>query len=382
MAKLKRDATFWVVASQATLVNFFLGGFGPAQPLLREEQRTSLTVAGLHGTMMGIGSIIAGAVQAQLVHKYGRKFAAWIGLTLFTVGVPVFSFGNSVAITLTATLLLSTGISIVINNMVTQLSHHFSNTPDLAVSQSSAINSVGYVIGTLVVGSLATYNISWRIGLLIVVPLGIALYIFGNKLVIEERDHDAPKQSGKLSRLYWIGWLGFFASVASEFSTTFWAAALIMNRTGATAAISTLCITAVGSGMGIGRWYVPVVLKNLILDNRIKTILVTQFFAFWLLWFSKNLALSLVALFIVGIGISTQFSMTTVRLIRFSDNRPDLSMGTASYGAGLAIAFAPFFLAFLGDHIGISRAYLMVPVLISISFAALVFANSEAPQQR
>jgi uncharacterized protein YgfB (UPF0149 family) len=51
--KLKRDSLFWTVAGQATILNFFLGGFGPAQPLLREEQGTSLTVAGLHGTMTG-----------------------------------------------------------------------------------------------------------------------------------------------------------------------------------------------------------------------------------------------------------------------------------------------------------------------------------------
>ena len=37
-AKLNRDSFFWTIALQTVVVNFFLGGFGPAQPLLRADQ--------------------------------------------------------------------------------------------------------------------------------------------------------------------------------------------------------------------------------------------------------------------------------------------------------------------------------------------------------
>jgi len=55
-----RDRTFWTIALQVTILNFYLGGFGPAQPLLRADQGTSLTIAGLHGTAMGVAAIFAG----------------------------------------------------------------------------------------------------------------------------------------------------------------------------------------------------------------------------------------------------------------------------------------------------------------------------------
>ena len=73
----QRDRVFWTISAQIALVNFYLGGFGPAQPLLREDQGTSLTVAGLHGTAMGLASIIAGALNSRVVHKFGRSRAAW-----------------------------------------------------------------------------------------------------------------------------------------------------------------------------------------------------------------------------------------------------------------------------------------------------------------
>lgn len=377
MSKLKRDSAFWTIASQATILNFFLGGFGPAQPLLREEQGTSLTVAGLHGTMMGLAAIIAGFIQPKLVHKHGRRNTSWVGLAIFSIGVPIFALGGSIYLTLPSVLFSCVGFNFVILNMVTQLSHHYPKTPDLAVSQSNAINSIGYVLGTVAVGTLATYEISWRLALLLCVPAALILYFFGRDKIVDEHDHDAPRQSGKLSSKFWIAWVGFFATISSEFATAFWAATLIMDRTGADPAISTLCIAALGTGMGIGRWFVPIWLRKTTLDNRLKAILTTQFIAFMVFWFSHDLQVSLIALLFIGLGISGQFSLSSVRLIKLSDNRPDLAMGVSAYAAGLAIALAPFLLAFLGDQIGISRAYLMVPVLIAISFAAMLLVKSE-----
>jgi predicted MFS family arabinose efflux permease len=99
----------------------------------------------------------------------------------------------------------------------------------------------------------------------------------------------------------------------------------------------------------------------------------TQFIGFALLWFSHNLFISFFSLLITGIGVSSQFTLTSLRLIGLSDKRPDLSMGKSSLAAGLAIGLSPFILGLLGDHLGISRAYIMVPVLIVISFLVIQF---------
>ena len=380
MSKLKRDAVFWTACLQGTILNFFLGGFGPAQPLLRQEQGTSLTVAGLHGTMMGLAAIIAGFIHPTLIHKIGRPKTSWIGLLIFTTGVPFFVLGGSIAFTLPAVLYSCIGFNFVILNMIATLSAHYPKTPDLAASQSNAINAIGYVTGTVMVGTFAKLGISWRLALLLVIPATIALYFYGHNKVEDTRDLNAPKQSGKLGIKFWIAWIGFFATISSEFATSFWAATLVTNRTGADAAISTLCIAALGTGFGIGRWYIPIWMSRTTLDNRLKTILSIQLISFLVFWLSHNLTVSLIALLFIGIGISGQFPMTTVRLIKLSKNRPDLAMAKSAFAGGGAIALAPFLLALLGDQIGISRAYLMVPILISISFLAMLIVKTEVPQ--
>ena len=48
----KRDKVFWTIGAQAIVINYYLGGFSPAQPLLRADQGTSLTVAGANRPVM------------------------------------------------------------------------------------------------------------------------------------------------------------------------------------------------------------------------------------------------------------------------------------------------------------------------------------------
>jgi len=376
-----RDKTFWTIALQVTILNFYLGGFGPAQPLLRADQGTSLTVAGLHGTAMGIAAICAGLSNSRLVHYFGREKTSWIGMWLFCIGVLIFVSFKSVAFTLSATFIGGVGTSIVINNMVTRLSHHFKQATPLALPQSSGINSIGFVLGTIAVGILAGTEISWRFGLLLTIPATIILYFFSRDKSRDPHDREiSVRQRGKLSRTYWIACFGFFICICTEFATSFWAAALLRDRVGGTASAATLAIVALGSGMAVGRWYGAIVLKKLKLDHQLITIIVLQFIGFGVFWFSHILIISLLTLFVTGLGISMQFALSSLRLIGFSDKRPDLAIGISSLAAGSGIALAPFMLGVLGDNFGISRAYLMVPVLILIGLAIVILVPSKVEE--
>jgi predicted MFS family arabinose efflux permease len=221
------------------------------------------------------------------------------------------------------------------------------------------------LIGTIAIA----YPQLWRLGLLLALPVALILFLLGREK--DEDDHvpdEEGPQGGKLSRNFWISWFGFVACISSEFATSFWAAALLKERVGSTAAISTVAIVALGTGMGIGRWYGGLLLKNFKLDTQLLTVIAMQFLGFLGFWLSHNMLISLACLLVVGLGISMQFALSSIRLIGLSDGRPDLAIGRASLAAGTAIAGAPFLLGILGDQYGISRAYIMVFVLIAIAF--------------
>ena len=375
----QRNGQFWLLALQVATVNFFTGGFGPSQALLREDQGTSLGIAGLHGTALGVAAIIAGGFNSKLVHRYGRSNTTWIGLTVFSIGITFFVFAPPVQLTLIATLIAGLGTSIVINNVNTAGYHAFAERSHTAVAQINAIAIAGFVTGNFIIGTTANVvRDQWRVGLLITIPFALALFIKGRKF---EPDSHIPDESGpqrgKLSKGFWFSWTGFFISISAEFATTFWSASLISDRTEASAAISTLAVIAFGTGVGTGRWYAGRLLKRFHADEQLKMALFLQFIAFGLFWSSHVLALCLITLFLVGLGISVQFPLFTLRMVAFSEGRPDLAIGKSSIAAGIAIASSPLLLGILGDNFGISRAYIMVPVLVSLGFTMVVLSPSK-----
>ena len=376
----QRDRFFWVVATQTAIVNFYLGGFGPAQSLLRADQGTSLTIAGLHGTAMGVASIAAGYANPHLAHKFGRAKTKWIGLGIFLVGLFLFVISPPVILTIPATLVTGFGTSIVINTMLTSMSHHYGKAAEVAIPQANGIASVGFVTGTALIGTIASvYPGFWRLGLLLALPVALILALVGREKEVEDHvpDKGGP-QSGKMSATFWLAWFGFVACISSEFATSFWSAALLKDRVGSSAAISTVAIVALGTGMGIGRWFGGLVLRNFKLDNQLLGSVALQFIGFAAFWLSHSMIISLICLFIIGLGISMQFALSAIRLVGFSGNRPDLAVGKSSLAAGIAIAGAPFLLGFLGDNFGISRAYIMVPVLIAIAFILIKLTPSHS----
>lgn len=372
------ERIFWAISLQVAILNFYLGGFGPGQTLLRAQQHTSLTIAGLHGTAMGIASIFAGLTGPRIVHRYGRATTSWMGMSFFSIGALIFVISPPIQLTLLATLITGFGTSVVVNVMVTQLSHHYSRNAAIAISKASGIGSVGYILGTLSAGGIAGTSFNWRLGLLLVIPATIILYIAAHKAIASEHTPDpVGHERGSLNRKFWISWFGFIACISSEFAVTFWAAALMRDRVGSSAAISTISVMAVGSGMGIGRWFGPQLLGRFNLDSQLKSVIGIQFFGFTIFWFSHHMLISLLGLFIVGMGLSMQFALASLRLIGFSSGRPDLAISKSSLAAGLAIAGAPFLLGLFGDHLGISRAFLLVPVLIFIAVVTVVAIPSE-----
>ena len=378
----KRDGFFWTVALQTVCVNIFLGSFGPTQPLLRADQGTSLTIAGLHGTAMGLASILAGLANPHLAHRFGRTRTAWIGLTIFSVGLLARVASPSFYFSIPTALITGFGVSITINSSLTAITDHFKDRSPMALMQANAIASCGYVSGTLIVGLVATnFRDYWRFGMLIAIPLVVLLYFFRDKTPDEHVPDSTGPQSGKLSARFWWSWVGFVACIASEFAISFWAAALIIDRTGASPAISTLIVAALGTGMALGRWYGGRVLKRFPLDTQLSIFIGVQAVGFAVLWFSHNLALSFIAVLVAGLGISSQFALASLRLIDFSDNRPYLAVGRSSSAAGIAIAGSPFLLGVLGDSFGISRAYLMVPILIFVAYIIVKLVPSHVPQK-
>ncbi|NBY51347.1 MAG: MFS transporter [Actinobacteria bacterium] len=374
----KRDKVFWLAALQTGAFGIFMGGFGPALPLLQEAQGTSAAIAGLHGTALGVASIIAGAFNAHIVHRYGRMTTVWLGLITFNIGALGFVLFPRAWQTILAIFIAGIGLSVTVNNTFMKLSIHFADHSARATSQANGVNSAFVLLGNFIIGVIASSSFSWKLGLLLCIPFTIVLYLLlGRQEEYEYIPEESGRQKGSLSLKYWVSWVGMTFCIAAEFAIAFWAAALLRERTDMSAPLATTLVLAFPLGMMIGRWFGTYLLPSLDIDQRLKLIVAIQGLSFLVFWASDIALASFIALFFVGFGTSMQFALSTLRLLRFGANKPDLAIGKASWGAGIAIALSPFFLGFLADKFGIVNAFLMVPAIVICAFVIVVLLPSD-----
>jgi predicted MFS family arabinose efflux permease len=381
--KYQRDQVFWLLALQTGVFGIFMGGFGPALPLLRADQGVSAAVAGLHGTALGVASIIAGYLNSTVVHKFGRYRSIWLGLTIFNIGALAFIILPDAWQTITAILIAGIGLSMTVNNSFTYLSAHYKDNSARAVSQANGVNSFFVLLGNFIVGMIAGTQFSWRLGLLLSLPFAIILYLLLGKQHNPEHIPDEDgKQTGSLSIKYWLSWTGLLFTIAAEFAIAFWGAALLREKTGLSAATSTTLVLAFPLGMMFGRWFGTYIFPALGIDNRLKGIIALQGFGFMVFWTSEIPVTSFIALLVVGLGTSMQFALSSLRLLSFAPDKPDLAMGKSSYSAGIAIGLSPLFLGFLADKFGIVNGFLLVPILVGLAFIIVVLVPSQTHSKK
>ncbi|MFM8843324.1 MAG: MFS transporter, partial [Actinomycetota bacterium] len=250
----KRDKVFWLAALQTGAFGIFMGGFGPALPLLQAAQGTSAAVAGLHGTALGIASIVAGAFNARIVHRFGRITTVWIGLITFDIGALGFVIFPNAWQTILSIFTAGIGLSITINNTFMKLSIHYAQHSARATSQANGVNSAFSLLGNFIIGVIASSSFSWKLGLLLCIPFTIILYLLlGRQEEYEYIPEESGRQKGSLSFKYWVSWIGMTFCIAAEFAIAFWAAALLRERASISAAHATTLVLAFPLGMMIGR---------------------------------------------------------------------------------------------------------------------------------
>ena len=172
--RLVRDRLTWVIYVQLALWCYFLYGFGPVAPLLRDELHISRTLASLHGTGFAVGGIIGGAVIPALTRRYGRHRLIWGGLTLISAAAVGMFAAHHLALTLTFATLGSFGGSLLVNGVVAALTEHHGTAGPAAISEANAAAAAVGLVAPLIVGLAYSAGLGWRVGLvLVVVPTAL-----------------------------------------------------------------------------------------------------------------------------------------------------------------------------------------------------------------
>lgn len=373
---LRRDRLTWLVYSQLGAYGFFLYAFGAGQPLLKAEQGTTGLVAGLHGTALALGAMIAGIITPRAAHKFGAMRGARIALVFFVSGIALIVLAPPVWLTLPGALIAGVGGSLSVNLQTPLLfNHHPGPEGEQAFSEANGTGAFLGAFSVLLVGFLASEGFSWRWGMLL--AIGMVAYsqlVLARGLPAEHSPSEEGHQRGKLSRAFWIGWISIVAMIGTEFAVSFWAAELIQQRTQIELGSSTSIVMVFSAGIGLGRLFGARLTHRFFADHVLLGVLGLTATGFAIFWISTVPALSLVGLFLIGLGIALQYPIGVVRVLAVSRGLDELAIGKIGLGAGTAIATAPLLLGALADQFGVISAYLLVPALIAIAVLCVLIS--------
>ncbi|WP_320065827.1 MFS transporter [Micromonospora sp. RTGN7] len=391
MPRITRDRTTWLTYSQLGLWGFFVYGFGPVVPLLRDEQGTSAAVAGLHSTGIAVGALLGGALFAPIVRRFGRAPTAWLGLAGVAVGVIALGTFRALPTTLTSTavvaafgMLLISGVNVVLT------AHHGPAAPAALTEANAACAGMG-ILAPLVIGWSVDAGLGWRPVLAVEVGLIASLALVA--LALRVRPPRAPRVDvpapraprvdapapggngasaagrggGRLPRAYWIAWILMAVTGSIEVCLSLWTADVLRSHSGLSAGAASAAVAAIVCGMFLGRLAggqvalryppVPLLLAALAVSG-------TGFAVFWLApvgW------LAVTGLVVLGLGNALHYPLAISIALAVSGAAADRAAGWSSYSMAVGFGIAPVALGWVADGVGAHLAFLLLPGFIAVS---------------
>ena len=383
--KITRDAFTWLAYLMLGYYSYLLNGLGPIMPFLRAELHMSYTISSLHFSAFAVGMLIAGLSGDQLARRYGRRRTFWLGAFGMTGGVLLLLTGMHPAFTITGAFLMGTIGSLLLVMIPAALSDRYGSQRAVALSESNVIGSLCAGIAPIIVGVFVSLHWGWRGTLLIGILLILLLWTrFRRESFPEVQIAALPHPSSsrnKLPGIYWMYWSLLVLAVSVEFCTIFWSATFLeavrhVPRANA-ALIMSLFLTAMMLGRWLGSW-----LSNRAQSEEIVLGSVGVCLAGFLLhWWVPVVTLSMIGLFLAGIGTANLYPQILALAVGSAENQTNLASARASLASGLAILLLPLLLGGLADLIGLWYAYGIVVILLTLVGSGILLVRSATQPQ-
>ncbi|MCD0449864.1 MFS transporter [Actinocorallia sp. API 0066] len=351
-------------------------GLSAALPLLRADQGTSQTVAGLHGTALALGTVLCGAALGGLTRRFGRRRVVWWGLAVMNAAVLAIAALPLLPVTLAGYCLANfAGCLVLYGGMAALSDHHGAARGPAAISEANAVAVTIGIGATFVLSLLAQSALGWRAGLLVPPLVSLVLAAALGRLWVRERPPTAvsDRAGGPLGARFRIMGVVLLCVAAVEFSFALWGAELFAARTGLTVEAAATGLTAFTAGLAAGRFAgARLALRFAPAPLLVGALAVTG--AGWLVfWLATDPLLGYVGLALSGLGVSLHFPMCVAMLVAAAPGRTDLANARASVFAGLGVGLGPFLLGALADGFGPHLAFLVVPALLAFAITGVLW---------
>ncbi|WP_046528544.1 MFS transporter [Cellulomonas sp. FA1] len=403
--RLVRDRLTVGLYAPFTVWGWMLYSFNPSVPLLADELDITAAQAGLHGTAMAVGGLLAAPLTPRAVRVLGRRGAIVSATLLLTVGVAGLLLGPTLAWTLPAMVVAAVGGNVMIAATQVGLAEHTGPAASAAITEANGVGSSVGLVGPLAVGAAVTAGWGWRPGVAVTILLAVVAATLVARLPVSDSlpglrrrgraagaatgspagsttpavadvvpEGTAPGDGATLpavvppARRRPVGAAALFlvavvAAIALENATTYWATDLVLTQTGAGAGIATATTAGLVAGMSAMRFVVGPLSLRIHPAHLLAASFGIAIVGWAVLWTATVPAVALAGLVVAGFGYGAHYPLSISLLLAASPGRGDRAQSHATLAGAVAIGIAPFLLGALADAFGTHTAFLLVPVV-------------------
>jgi fucose permease len=368
--RLHRDRITWLIYLQLGIWGYFLYGFGPVVPLLRDEQHVGSGVASLHSVALAGGALIGGAVFPALSRRLGRGRAMWLGLTGLAAGVVALCLLRPIVATVASTLVLASFGTVLLSGVVAALGERHGPAGPAAIAEANAIASGLGAVAPLVVGATVAVGLTWRPAIAAVVAMialvALAARIF--RVPLPSGSSTVPlvrSGTGRLPVGYWLAWLLMCCTGSVEVCLNLWAGDVLRHHADMSAGGAATAVSAIVGGMCLGRLAGGRLAQRVPAPRLLLAALGVSVAGFAVFWLATVPALAIAGLAVAGLGNGMHYPLAIGMALRLSPGREDQAASRASYAMAVGFGIAPFALGAFADRVGAHSAFLLVPLFLA-----------------
>ena len=371
-----RDRTTLLAYAQLGLLGWFVYAFGASLTLLRDDEGLSRTAAALLSISLAAGGTLGSFLAASIVRRWGRGAMLRAGALAIATGTLLYISDGPLWLVATGPFIGSLGASFCAVGVSAYLEARQGAAADASLAEANLVASSASLIGILAVGVAATTILGWRLGLLLLVVVAIALEVLRGRTVEAFNvgtDMESRADAPRLPTLVWWAVLTLILLTSVEITLLQWGPDLLRERGGLEAGSASATIAAIVVGMIIGRLVGSRLVERVSSELVFGGSIIFAAAAFVYTWLVTGAVPLIIGLVLIGVGIGMHFPLGIGRAMRASAGQPDRAAGWTSAGIGIMSGIAPFALAALADSWGVHKAFAVMLLFFAASFALLLW---------
>jgi fucose permease len=342
---------------------------GPLMPFLRAEHGFSYTVASLHFSAFALGTLPVGFFGDRVTGRWGRRVSLWGGGAGMAAGALLLIASPVTPGTVLGAFLMGTCGGLLLITTQAVLADKHGEWSAVAITESNAAASACAILASLAVGAFAASGLGWRAALILpVVALALLAARFRAEPLGQARTQRSASDdaSRALPTRFWVYFGVLFLGVSVEWCVAYWGADFLENGVGLGRSAAASALSVFFVAMLAGRLLASRLARNMAGGTLLLATLCLAFAGFPLFWLATVPALSLVGLFVVGLGVGSVYPLAISVGVAAAPGRTDTATARLGLAGGGAILTAPFVLGAFADQVGIERAYgIVVPLLLA-----------------